>query len=569
MILREVRMGEVSLKLADALDRAATRMREARLPGELPAHMARLAEQVDQPCVVAVVGRMKAGKSTFINAFLGQDLAKVGVTETTATINYFRYGRPDPERPVRCHWRGGRTTAETLEFLNSLQGTDMAALKRAEAIEHLEYLLPSPYLQKVTLVDTPGTQASVDEHQDRVAEFLALSDQLRDRAGRETERLRSEADAVIYLIGEVPRASDQAFLEAFQGATSGRSQATNSVGVMAKIDLMPQVLADRERLAARIAEQLRSTLNTVVPVSAGIQRCLDRLLADEGHGLSTLISSLAAIPRAKLEMMLESDELFLSDDLFQDCPVPASERRELVGDMPWGVFTTIARVASDPALSPNAITERLREIAGFGPLKRVLERRFFERGHVLRCHRIVREARSVLDEIRYRRLPRLSEEDQRERQRFDRFLAFVRGASGAADTKKELEEYLTLTQTHSGLRAQRVELLIQDLDRDFADILHAVEMDNLDIQALQALEDNEEFFTEEELEELRPVFGLYGMDRARRLSQGRDAEDYLEQRASFWYVDSQAARTSCRREVAEHAALRYGQMLREMGQDRH
>ena len=71
--------------------------------------MERLAQQVDQPCVVAVVGRVKAGKSTFINALLGQDLAKVGTTETTATINYFRYGRPDPERPVRCIWRYGQS----------------------------------------------------------------------------------------------------------------------------------------------------------------------------------------------------------------------------------------------------------------------------------------------------------------------------------------------------------------------------------------------------------------------------------------------------------------------------
>jgi hypothetical protein len=559
-------MSTINLQLLTALERGVARMREARLPDELPTHMARLATQVDQPCVVAVVGRMKAGKSTFINAFLGQDLAKVGVTETTATINYFRHGRPDGDCPVRCHWQGGKVTAETLEFLNSLQGNDVASLKRAEAIEYLEYLLPNPYLEKVTLVDTPGTQASVDEHQNRTADFLALKDQLRDRAGRETERLGSEADAVIYLIGEIPRANDQAFLEAFQGATSGRSQATNSVGVMAKIDLMPQVLAEREHLATRIADQLRGALNTVVPVSAGIQRCLDRLVADEGRGLDTLVERLERIPTASLVMMLESDDLFLSEEFFRDCPVSLSERKEMLGDMPWGVFTAVARVAADGALSTEGIVERLREIAGFGPLKRVLERRFFERGQVLRCHRIVREARSLLDEIRYRQLPRLRDEDYREHQRFERYLAFVRGAPGPADVQRELDEYLSVTQTHSGHRAERAELAIRELDRDFGDILHAVEMDNLDIQALQTLDDSEKCFSQDELNELRPVFGLYGMDRPKRLAHGRDAEDYVEQRAGFWYADSQNARMSCRREVAEQAALRYGQILREMAQ---
>src|ERR1700731_4064962 len=113
------------------LEGAAVRRRAAGLP-EVTAHqMERLAQQVDQPCVVAVVGRVKAGKSTFINALLGEDLAKVGASETTATINYFRHGRPNPERPVRCVWRNGQSTEETPTFLDSLQGNDAETLRRA------------------------------------------------------------------------------------------------------------------------------------------------------------------------------------------------------------------------------------------------------------------------------------------------------------------------------------------------------------------------------------------------------------------------------------------------------
>src|SRR5215216_4747816 len=101
--------------------------------------MERLAKQVHQPCVVAVVGRVKVGKSTFVNALLRQDLAKVGTTETTATINYFTYGKPDPDRPVRCHWGSGKITDETQGFLDSLQGNDLETLRRADGIDHLEY----------------------------------------------------------------------------------------------------------------------------------------------------------------------------------------------------------------------------------------------------------------------------------------------------------------------------------------------------------------------------------------------------------------------------------------------
>lgn len=49
----------------------AERLRGASIPGEPAMRLERLAAQVDQPCEVAVVGRVKAGKSTFINALLG------------------------------------------------------------------------------------------------------------------------------------------------------------------------------------------------------------------------------------------------------------------------------------------------------------------------------------------------------------------------------------------------------------------------------------------------------------------------------------------------------------------
>ena len=71
-------MTAVQTDLTAILKRAAKRLRKAGLPAQLPERMEELAKQVHQPCVVAVVGRVKVGKSTFVNALLGEDLAKVG-----------------------------------------------------------------------------------------------------------------------------------------------------------------------------------------------------------------------------------------------------------------------------------------------------------------------------------------------------------------------------------------------------------------------------------------------------------------------------------------------------------
>ena len=43
-----------------------------------------------EPCRLAVTGRVKSGKSSLINIILGEDLAKVGTSETTSTINILK-----------------------------------------------------------------------------------------------------------------------------------------------------------------------------------------------------------------------------------------------------------------------------------------------------------------------------------------------------------------------------------------------------------------------------------------------------------------------------------------------
>src|SRR3990170_662723 len=139
-------MTAVQTELTAILKRAAKRLRGAGLPAELAERMEELAKQVHQPCVVAVVGRVKVGKSTFVNALLREDLAKVGTTETTATINYFSYGSPDPDPPVRCHWRGGKVTDERRAFLDGLQGNDLETLRRAGGIEQPGNFFSQPLL---------------------------------------------------------------------------------------------------------------------------------------------------------------------------------------------------------------------------------------------------------------------------------------------------------------------------------------------------------------------------------------------------------------------------------------
>jgi hypothetical protein len=563
-------MVEIQEKLVTTLNWASEQLHEAGLPNELAAEMERLAGQVHQRCVAAVVGQVKVGKSTFVNALLGGNLAKVGTTETTATINYFSHGKPpDLDRPVKCHWRSKKTTWEDRAFLDDLQGNDIETLRRAAGIDHLEYFLEHPFLKRVTLVDTPGTNAVVEEHQNVTAEYMKLHDQLRERHHEDTERLGRDADAVIYLTGAVARAKEKEFLEEFTKTTGGRSSALNAVGVMSKIELQQEVLNERHELSRDIANQLKDELNTVIPVGVGVHRALDSLLADDRAGLLRLISTLRRIPPGKLESLLKKDTRFL-DKRDEDLPVSVEERRALFEALPedvrgWPVLATMVRVVVDPELGfdVDKVEAYLKEISNFEVLEEILEKHFLERGHILRCFRILDDARRVLNKIKFDYLSQSRKGIYEERDRLDRFINLIRQAGGDPATTRELEEFVHKHLDVEG-RVEELEKLHQELDKESGKLYQELEQHNADFEALQELEKPDHTFSEEELDELRPLLGLRGSDVESRL-RGRVDTEYVEERQSHWMGrKEQAPFGSIRRAVAERAFTRYGIIYLEL-----
>ena len=558
-------MSAIQETIVQVLEQSAARLRVPGLPGSVADELAALAGQVHEPCVVAVVGRVKAGTSTFINALLGarEDLATVGTTETTATINTFRYGQPaDPERPVRCYWRGGGYEDVPASFLHQLQGTDLETLRRAEGIAHLEYRLPLDALRRVTLVDTPGTGAVVDEHQGRTAEYMRLSGQLRARHDRETQQIGETSDAIIYLIGAVARSTDRDFLEEFAQATQGASRALNAIGVMAKIDLAPAVMTRCADLSAKVAAQLKDSLNTVLPVSAGLQRALVPLMDGDGAGLRGLMDALRRVPPARLVKLLDNDA-FYRDYEFADCPLGLDERRALLGGLDWTVFTTIARLAADPALGLPEVAARLSQIAGFGPLNALLERHFLKRSEFLRGYRLLGDARRLIGTLRYQHLPALRQRDRDAAARRERFLTFLRQAAGDRAVAEELADWVERATLPS---AAPVAAAVDAVDRDLGRVFHQLEEYNADFEALQTLERHTGLFAAAEQDELRHLLGQYGLETTERLPLGQAADvDFVAERQQHWRDLSLRDRAPARRAVAERAVARLGLLLDELG----
>ena len=138
-------------------------------------------EQLDELFLLVVIGEFNAGKSAFINALLGSKVVAEGVTPTTAQINVLQYG-------------------ETID-------------RRVRESNLHVITAPAPLLREIHIVDTPGTNAIIREHEAITAEFVPRSDLVlfvtsADRPFTETERafleqVRGWGKKVVVVINKV------------------------------------------------------------------------------------------------------------------------------------------------------------------------------------------------------------------------------------------------------------------------------------------------------------------------------------------------------------------------------
>src|SRR5438128_3926613 len=120
--------------------RLATEMR--RNPSTLDT-LQNLLKDVREPLLFVVVGEVKAGKSSLLNALFGQEFCKVDVLPATDRIYIFKSGLRAQSVHVSAH-----------------------------VTERYE---PIAFLEDFNIVDTPGTNTMVAEHQTITENFIPRS----------------------------------------------------------------------------------------------------------------------------------------------------------------------------------------------------------------------------------------------------------------------------------------------------------------------------------------------------------------------------------------------------------
>jgi GTP-binding protein EngB required for normal cell division len=249
----------VAALLAYACDLAT---RSPELQPLLPAVM-RAADALQRPLRVAVMGEFNAGKSSFVNALCGAEIARVGVTPTTATINLLRFGEPGG----RVHYQDGRVedrdAGEIRSFVASL---DEAA---AGAVRLVEIFYPLPVLQKTEVVDTPGTNSLRPEHERVARGFL------------------TEADAIVWVfsLAQAGKQSERGVLDLVHAAGK------RVLGVLNKADQASQ--DEVAQVLAHLGRSLGDRVAALLPLSAR-QALAAQLAGDEDRWRSTGMAEVQA-----------------------------------------------------------------------------------------------------------------------------------------------------------------------------------------------------------------------------------------------------------------------------------
>jgi len=145
----------------EVLTNALLQLAETETPKDALATLQKAILQLDELFLLVVVGEFNSGKSALINAILGERILAEGVTPTTSRVTLIKWGEHKSELVVD---------------------------EGFAIVTH-----PLPLLKELNIVDSPGTNAIIRQHERLTEEYVPRSDLVlfttsADRPMTESER---------------------------------------------------------------------------------------------------------------------------------------------------------------------------------------------------------------------------------------------------------------------------------------------------------------------------------------------------------------------------------------------
>lgn len=346
--------------------------------------------QLDEPMRVAIVGFIKAGKSTMMNALLGEAVVATGTVEATFNVNWLKWGE---EKSLLVRFKDGsppeRKSIEELEALTRRADENRDYLL---SIRHIEVLYPNRMLQTFNLIDTPGLASFYKDDSQNTLDFLKLHG---DELTEATRAEASQADAVLYLFSGSVRMEDQSIIEQFHGDRMGNPTPINAIGVLTKVDFYwpdrEDPLEAGEVIARRLREdaKVRRLFYTVYPISGLLAVGAQTLKPKEFETLTRL----AALPQDRFERLARNVHKFTRE--YPDVPVAPVERQHVLDRLGLYGVTLACGLIRGGDVAQDVVVEKMLRQSGLPQLRDLVTSHFGNRAFLIKLGTVLKRIESV------------------------------------------------------------------------------------------------------------------------------------------------------------------------------
>jgi GTP-binding protein EngB required for normal cell division len=256
--------------------------------------LASLVHEMDELFLLVVVGEYNSGKSTFINALLGDEVFAMGDLPTTRAISILRYGKAGPPESIGDHLLLYHYPLEVLRDLDIVDTPGTNSIERMEEAITREFVPRADLLLFVTSLLQPLTASELDflthirEWGKKVVFVVNGIDRRNDDGQLDRVREYLAREVTTRLGGTTPTLYFISALQALRGKLNGDSVAADAKNEYAALErYVLETLRETERVRLKLLTPLGvltyvlkgnvSTLEvrlTVVQADAGVLRSI-------------------------------------------------------------------------------------------------------------------------------------------------------------------------------------------------------------------------------------------------------------------------------------------------------
>lgn len=291
-----------------------------------------LKENFNSPLTVAIVGLIKAGKSTVINALIQEELLVTNHQESTYTLTKFVYS----EEPfLKVQFKDNSFIDDDMQALD--YWTSRSKIEENPRLNDVEMVIigyPNEMFKKIEIVDTPGLGSVYGVDSENTKSLIgAVSQEDKEKSTKLTKLAMTKADAIICAFRGNLRKNNLDILKSFLQHFNENGNPSNSIGIFTRCDdafwqdkdddpcIIARGICENNYMKRR---EIRKSFYTILPITA----LPAQGVASLDNAIYSLFKKLSILDDEDLFQVCSNAEIFCEMDI-GEFVINQEERRKL------------------------------------------------------------------------------------------------------------------------------------------------------------------------------------------------------------------------------------------------